>query len=35
MIGWGRGSAQIASRFNPMARDVEGRGRDLLDMYVR
>ncbi|KAK3709040.1 hypothetical protein RRG08_054979 [Elysia crispata] len=32
MIGWGRGSAQNASRFSAMARDGDGRGRDLVDM---
>ena len=31
MIGWGRGSAQNASRFSAMARDGDGRGRDLVD----
>ena len=30
MIGWGRGSAQNASRFSAMARDGDGRGRDLV-----
>ena len=35
MIGWGRGSAQNASRFSAMARDGDGRGRDLVDMRVR
>ena len=28
MIGWGRGSAQNASRFSAMARDGDGRGRE-------
>ena len=32
MIGWGRGSAQNASRFIAMARDGDGRGRDLVDI---
>ena len=31
MIGWGRGSAQNASRFSAMARDGDSRGRDLVD----
>ena len=35
MIGWGRGSAQNASRFSAMARDGDGRIRDLLDLRVR
>ena len=35
MIGFGRGSEQNSSRFSVMARDVEGRGRDLLDMRDR
>ncbi|KAK3727005.1 hypothetical protein RRG08_032395 [Elysia crispata] len=35
MIGWGRGSAQNASRFSAMARDGDGRGRDLVDMRER
>ena len=35
MIGWGRGSAQNVSRFSAMARDGDGRGRDLVDMRVR
>ena len=35
MIGWGRGSAQNASRFKAMARDGYGRGRDLVDMRAR
>ena len=35
MIGWVRGSAQNASRFSAMARDGDGRGRDLVDMKVR
>ena len=34
MIGWGRGSAQNASRFSAMVRDGDGRGRDLVDMRV-
>ena len=35
MTGWERGSAQNASRFSAMARDGDGRGRDLVDMRVR
>ena len=35
MTGWGRGSAQNASRINAMAEDGDGRGRDLVDMRVR
>ena len=35
MIGWGRGNAQNASRFIAMARDGDGRGRDLFDMGFR
>ena len=35
MVGWGRGGAQNASRFSAMARDGDGRGRDLVDMRVR
>ena len=35
MIGWGRGSAQNASRFSAMARDGDCRGRDLVDVRVR
>ena len=35
MIGWGRGSAQNASRFSAMARVGNGRWRDLVDMRVR
>ena len=35
MIGWGRGSAQNASRLSAMARDGDKRGRDLIDMRVR
>ena len=35
MIGWGRGSAQNASRFSAMASDSDSRGRDLVDMRVR
>ena len=33
MISWG--SAQNSSRFSAMARDGDGRGRDLVDMRVR
>ena len=35
MIVWGRGSAQNSSRFSTMARDDDGRGRDLVEMRVR
>ena len=31
---WRRGSAQNASRFSAMARDGDGRGRDLVNMRV-
>ena len=35
MIVWGRGSAQNASRFSAMARDGDGRRRDLVDIRAR
>ena len=35
IIGWGRGSAQNASRFSAMAMDGDDRGRDYVDMRVR
>ena len=33
-MGWGRGSAQNASRFSTVAMDGDGRGRDLVDKGV-
>ena len=35
MIGWGRGRAQNASSFSAMARDGDGRERDLVGMGIR
>ena len=35
MIGWGRGSAQNASRFSAMAKYGDGRGRDLVDIRIK
>ena len=35
IIGWGKGSAQSASRFSAMAKGGDGRGRDFVDMRVR
>ena len=35
MIGWGRDSAQNASRFSVMGRDCDGRIRDLIDLRVK